>query len=96
MALSTLPDGTASRAEVWIKLMIAGGHYVYGHVDEQDPFQPLAVELRLPDGAEFDGDWSYPESRQLNGHAVYYDSVLVHRRGRPGCETCGVRSEASG
>jgi hypothetical protein len=80
MTLAALPAGEATQAKLWIKISIAGGHYIYGRVDEQSPFQPLAIDLLLPEGTQFDGDWIYPEPRQLNGHDVYYDSVLVHRR----------------
>jgi hypothetical protein len=80
MALSPLLAGEAAQAKVWIKISIAAGHYIYGRVDEHSPFQSLTIDSRLPEGAEFDGDWIYPEPRLINGQAVYYDSVLVHRR----------------
>ena len=66
--------------EVWIKVKIARGHYVYASGDDQGPFKGLSVELQLPKNSSTEGDWQFPVPISKNGHKVYFDSVVMHRQ----------------
>jgi len=66
--------------EVWIKVKIARGHYVYASGDGQGPFKGLSVELQLPRNTSTEGDWQFPVPISKNGHKVYFDSVVMHRQ----------------
>lgn len=82
-----------SRADVWIKLRIAGGHYVYASDEKNPPFHPLQIELKLPSGIEAAGDWVFPAAETLSGHTVYFDAMVAHRALR-GTVTAGTMIEA--
>jgi hypothetical protein len=68
--------------DVWIKLMIATGHHVYAPTTQAETFQPLSVDMSSESGLVGVGDWTFPPPMQLNGSAVYVESVLLHRRFR--------------
>lgn len=72
-------DGVAIWS-VWIKVLIARGHYIYAADKTESPFRPLAIEMSQLDGETIGVDWKFPVSTDHNGNAVYYDSVLVHRQ----------------
>ena len=76
--VSDNPD--AVTLNVWIKLLIARGHYIYAPTDAEGPFRQLSVVLKMPSAATNDEDWQFPKSKAKNGHAVYSDSVLIHRQ----------------
>lgn len=80
LALSGADPSESNRIDAWIQVRIAGGHHVYAPGDEASALQSLAVELELPPGAEFDGDWIYPPAETDKGRGVYYESVLLRRR----------------
>lgn len=72
---------------VWIKLSIARGHYIYAPDSKEGPFRPLAVEMPLPDNGAIVSDWKFPASNDHGGSAVYYDSVMFYRQLRVPKET---------
>ena len=73
--------------KVWIKVLIARGHYIYAPSDAGGPFRTLSVNLKTPSTATNEEDWQFPSSNAMNGHAVYYDSVVMHRQLRLSDET---------
>lgn len=66
--------------KVWIKVLIARGHYIYAPADAEGPFRTLSVDLKTPSAATNEDGWQFPSSNAKNGHAVYYDSVVLHRQ----------------
>ncbi|WP_161604540.1 hypothetical protein [Roseiconus nitratireducens] len=80
---SARKDGDGWRIEAQVSLRILSGHYIYGDLEENTPFEPLRVELILPDGMSRDTEWTYPVPLIQNGHATYVDSVSL---------TCQLRS----
>ena len=65
---------------VWIKLSIARGHYIYAPDNKDGSFRPLTVEMPLPEDATIVSDWKFPASNDHGGNTVYYDSVLFYRQ----------------
>jgi hypothetical protein len=80
-------DNGVATWNVWIKLSIARGHYIYAPDNKAGPFRPLAVEMQLPDDATNISDWKFPVSNDHSGNAVYYDSVMFYRQLRIPKET---------
>jgi hypothetical protein len=72
---------------VWIKLSIARGHYIYAPDNKAGPFRSLAIEMPLPEDATIVSDWRFPSSNDHSGNAVYYDSVMFYRQLRIPKET---------
>jgi hypothetical protein len=72
---------------VWIKLSIARGHYIYAPDNKAGPFRSLAIEMPLPEDATIVSDWRFPSSNDHSGNAVYYDSVMFYRQLRVPMET---------
>lgn len=73
-------DQGMARWNIWIKLSIARGHYIYAPDNKAGPFRPLAIEMPLPNAAAIEVDWKFPVSKDHVGSAVYYDSVTVFRQ----------------
>lgn len=71
--------------DVQVSVRILSGHYIYGKLDGDTPFQPLKVELTLPEGVARDSEWIFPVPFNQNGHAIYIDSVSL---------SCQLRSSA--
>lgn len=80
-------DQDAATWNVWIKVSIARGHYIYAAKNKDGPFRPLAIEMPLLDGETIVVDWKLPVSKDQNGKAVYYDSVIVYRQIRVPIDT---------
>lgn len=72
---------------VWIKLSLARGHYIYAPDNKAGPFRSLAIEMPLPEDATIVSDWKFPASNDHGGNAVYYDSVMFYRQLRIPTET---------
>jgi hypothetical protein len=84
LALSPVESSDSGAVDVWVKALIAGGHHVYAPSERESALQPLSVDLGLPPGAEFAGDWVYPPAEIDQGRGVYHESVLLRRRIRSG------------
>lgn len=72
--------GSADVVDVWVKVQVAAGYYVYGQLEESAPFHALKVELQLPAGAQPLGEWEFPPPGQKNGHEIYGGTLMLHRR----------------
>ena len=60
-------------------------HYVHAAKNPGEPWVPLAMNVSLPDGVEFSGDWQLPTPEKGHGDAlVYRNSVLLRRALRVG------------
>ncbi|MCU0718511.1 MAG: protein-disulfide reductase DsbD N-terminal domain-containing protein [Pirellula sp.] len=73
-------DKSIATWNVWVKISIARGHYIYAADNTEGPFRPLAIKMPQLDGETAVVDWTFPVSTEHNGNTVYYDSVLVRRQ----------------
>jgi hypothetical protein len=79
----SLPAGEAT--EILVSVRIATAHYIHAAKNSDEPWVPLAMNVSLPDGVEFLGDWQMPTPEKGHGDAlVYRNSVLLRRALRIG------------
>jgi len=71
--------------EILVSVRIAAVHYIHAAKNPGEPWVPLAMNVSLPDGVEFSGDWQLPTPEKGHGDAlVYRNSVLLRRALRVG------------
>lgn len=78
------PQEYSKRAELQVQIQIDDGWYLYSSDPQGGPFQPLAVELTLPDQVESEHEWSFPTpdvqySGSGNSDSIYRGAVTVRR-----------------
>ncbi len=80
MAFARVPGQDATSVDIWIKLLVTSGYYIYASNEGKTPFTSLQVDLRLPSGVEVDSELTLPNAQKLSGKFVYFNSVVMHRR----------------
>ena len=66
--------------ELLVEVRVAVSYHIYGKVGGGAPFQPLAIDVDLPEGFTAVEDWQLPAGKKEGGSEVFYGKIVASRR----------------
>jgi DsbC/DsbD-like thiol-disulfide interchange protein len=72
--------GPGEQARIFLKVLIAPGHYIYALKKSSNSSTPTSVELKLPDGLKLAGEWEGPPPEKIGEASGYRKEVVFRNR----------------